>query len=39
MGTAYKIYACGIMVEAGAGGENPTAQILIPLESLIVLPN
>ena len=39
MGTAYKIYACGFMVEAGAAGENPTAQILIPLESLIVLPN
>ena len=39
MGTAYKIYACGIMVEAGDDGENPTPQILIPLESLIVLPN
>ena len=39
MGTAYKIYACGIMVEAGATGANPEAQILIPLESLIVLPN
>jgi len=39
MGTAYKIYACGIMVEARATGENPTPQILIPLESLIVLPN
>ncbi len=39
MGTAFKIYACGIMVEAGATGDNPQAQILIPLESLIVMPN
>ena len=39
MGTAYKIYACGIMAEAGDDTENPTPQILIPLESLIVLPN
>jgi hypothetical protein len=39
MGTAYKIYACGILVEVGANEENPTPQLLIPLESLIVLPN
>ena len=35
-GTAYKIYACGIMTE---GKDSNTAEIIIPLESLIVMPN
>ena len=35
-GTAYKIYACGIMT---AGKTSDKVEILIPLESLIVMPN
>ncbi len=35
-GTAYKIYACGIMTE---GQDSDTAEIIIPLESLIIMPN
>ena len=35
-GTAYKIYACGIMTESQ---NSDTAEIIIPLESLIVMPN
>ena len=35
-GTAYKIYACGIMT---AGKTSDNVEILIPLESLIVMPN
>ena len=35
-GTAYKIYACGIMTESK---DSDTAEIIIPLESLIVMPN
>ena len=35
-GTAYKIYACGIMT---AGKTSDSVEILIPLESLIVMPN
>jgi len=35
-GTAYKIYACGIMTE---GKSSDVAEIIIPLESLIVMPN
>ena len=35
-GTAYKIYACGIMT---AGKDSDNVEILIPLESLIVMPN
>lgn len=36
MGTAYKIYACGIFLEKG---DDPKPEILIPLESVIVMPN
>ena len=35
-GTAYKIYACGIMTESQ---NSDTAEIIIPLESLIIMPN
>jgi hypothetical protein len=35
-GTAYKIYACGIMTESKSSN---VAEIIIPLESLIVMPN
>ena len=35
-GTAYKIYACGIMTESK---DSDDAVIIIPLESLIVMPN
>ena len=35
-GTAYKIYACGIMTESKT---SDVAEIIIPLESLIVMPN
>ena len=35
-GTAYKIYACGIMTE---GKSSNVAEIIIPLESVIVMPN
>tara|TARA_B100001123_G_C15281936_1_gene1014312 strand:- start:536 stop:1378 length:843 start_codon:yes stop_codon:yes gene_type:complete len=35
-GTAYKIYACGIMTEST---DSNVAEIIIPLESLIVMPN
>ncbi len=35
-GTAYKIYACGIMT---ASSTSDRVEILIPLESLIVMPN
>ena len=35
-GTAYKIYACGIMTKSKT---SDVAQIIIPLESLIVMPN
>ena len=35
-GTAYKIYACGIMTESK---DNDVAEIIIPLESVIVMPN
>ena len=40
-GTAYKLYACGIFYGKGAGGanHNGVVQIIIPLESLIVMPN
>ena len=35
-GTAYKIYACGIMTKST---NSDTEEIIIPLESLIVMPN
>ena len=35
-GTAYKIYACGIMTKSKT---SDVSQIIIPLESLIVMPN
>ena len=35
-GTAYKIYACGIMTKSES---SDVAEIIIPLESLIVMPN
>jgi len=40
-GTAYKLYACGIFYGQGAGEDNHNGvvQIIIPLESLIVMPN
>jgi len=38
-GTAYKIYACGIMVEKGTDVATVNAEIIIPLESVIVMPN
>ena len=37
-GTAYKIYACGIMTESKSN-DDYQAEIIIPLESLIVMPN
>ena len=37
-GTAYKIYACGIMTESKSYADTQ-AEIIIPLESLIVMPN
>ena len=36
LGTAYKIYACGIFLEKG---DDPDPKIIIPLESVIVMPN
>jgi hypothetical protein len=41
-GTAYKLYACGMFYgKPGAGdtNHNGVSQIIIPLESLIVMPN
>ena len=39
LGTAYKIYACGIMVAKGTGLDTINAEIIVPLESVIVMPN
>ena len=40
LGTAYKIYACGIMVAKGTDPEDKgNAEIIIALESVIVMPN
>ena len=40
LGTAYKIYACGIMVAKGTNVEDKgNAEIIIALESVIVMPN
>ena len=39
LGTAYKIYACGIMVEKGTDLVTVNAEIIIPLETVIVMPN
>tara|TARA_B100000745_G_C20074673_1_gene367008 strand:- start:194 stop:955 length:762 start_codon:yes stop_codon:yes gene_type:complete len=39
LGTAFKIYACGIMVEKGTDLDKMNAEIIIPLESIIVMPN
>ena len=39
LGTAYKIYACGIMVEKGTDLDTVNAEIIIPLETVIVMPN
>ena len=39
-GTAYKIYSCGILYGPGGRGEyhNGDVEILIPLESIVVMP-
>ena len=39
-GTAYKIYACGILYGAGRGDDlhNGEIEILIPLENIVVMP-
>ena len=39
-GTAYKIYSCGILYGPGSRGEfhNGEVEILIPLESIVVMP-
>ena len=39
-GTAYKIYACGILYGAGRGDDlhNDEIEILIPLENIVVMP-
>ena len=39
-GTAYKIYSCGILYGPGGRGEyhNGEVEILIPLESIVVMP-
>ena len=42
LGTAYKIYGCGIFygkTEDDTKNHNGVAQIIIPLESLVVMPN
>ena len=39
LGTAYKIYACGIMVEKGTALDTINSEIIIPLETVIVMPN
>ena len=39
LGTAYKIYACGIMVEKDTPLDTIDAKIIIPLETVIVMPN
>jgi len=40
LGTAYKIYACGIMVAKGTNVEDKgNAEVIIALESVIVMPN
>jgi len=39
LGTAYKIYACGIMFGKGIDLLTVNAEIIIPLESVIVMPN
>ena len=39
LGTAYKLYACGIMVEKNTDLDTVDAEIIIPLESVIVMPN
>ncbi len=39
MGTAYKIYGCGIFLERGNTPDTTKPQIIIPLESVIVMPN
>ena len=39
LGTAYKIYACGIMVEKDTALDRMNPEIIIPLESIIVMPN
>ena len=39
LGTAFKIYACGIMVEKDTDLDKMDPEIIIPLESIIVMPN
>ena len=41
LGTAYKIYACGFMVAKGTdlGEYDNKEEIIIPLETIIVMPN
>ena len=39
LGTAFKIYACGIMVAKGTALDKMDPEIIIPLETMIVMPN
>ena len=42
LGTAYKLYACGIFYGRsilGTSNHNSSPQIIIPLESIIIMPN
>ena len=42
LGTAYKLYACGIFYGRsilGTANHNSSPQIIIPLESIIIMPN
>ena len=42
LGTAYKLYACGIFYGRsilGTADHNSNPQIIIPLESIIIMPN
>ena len=39
LGTAFKIYACGIMVAKGTALDKMDPEIIIPLETIIVMPN
>ena len=41
LGTAYKIYACGIMVAQGTELDDYEGEeeIIIPLETVMVMPN
>mgnify|MGYP001405040858 CR=1 FL=1 len=39
LGTAFKIYACGIMVAKDTALDKMDPEIIIPLETMIVMPN